>query len=183
MSRLAKLAYEDMSEEQKRVHDEILAGPRTTIVGPMNAWFRSPRLASLAQKLGAFCRFDSTLPQRLTELAILVVARHWTAQIEWSAHQPLAVAAGIDQAITQAIAEYGEPHFEKTDERILYGFCRELMEKKSVSEETYAAALGEFGEQTLVELVALLGYYTSVAMILNCFEELPDGTPPLEAPK
>jgi 4-carboxymuconolactone decarboxylase len=181
MSRIAKLSYEEMAEEQKRVHDEILAGPRTHIAGPMNAWFRSPQLASLAQKLGAFCRFQTTLPPRLSEFAILVVARHWTAQIEWWAHQPLAVKAGIEEAATRAIADHREPSFDKEDERILYAFAKELVEKKEVSDQNYATALEEFGEQTLVELVAVLGYYTSVAMILNCFQEMPDGEPPLKA--
>ncbi len=181
MSRIKKFTYEEMTDEQKLAHDDILSGPRTSIAGPMNAWFRSPKLAGLAQRLGAFCRFQTTLDPRLSELAILVVARHWTAQIEWYAHQPLALKAGIDEAATDAIANHAKPQFEKTDERILYGFAKELVEQKGVSDETYAGALGEFGEQTLVELVAILGYYTSVAMILNCFQEMPDGEPPLKA--
>ncbi len=180
MSRIAKLSYEEMTEDQKKAHDEILSGPRTSIAGPMNAWFRSPKLAGLAQRLGAFCRFETTLPPRLSELAILVVARHWTAQIEWYAHQPLAVKGGLDEAATQAIAEHRDPGFEKDDERILFAFAKELVEKKGVSDQTYATALDEFGEQTLVELIAILGYYTSVAMILNCFQEMPDGPPPLK---
>jgi len=180
MARLKSLTYEEMTDEQKRAHDEILSGPRTRIGGPMNAWFRNPELAGLAQRLGAFCRFQTSLPPKLSELAILIVSRDWTAEVEWSVHQPIAVEAGIDEAITEAIRKRQRPEFENRDEEVLYNFASELMANKSVSDDVYAATLAEFGEATVVELVAVLGYYTSVAMVLNAFGELPaDGSLPL----
>ncbi len=180
MARLKSLALEEMTGDQKRAHDEILKGPRTRIGGPMNAWFRNPELAGLSQRLGAFCRFNTSLPARLSELAILIVSREWTAEVEWWVHQPIAVKAGIDAAVTEAIAKRQRPQFDNRDEEVLYDFASELMQNKSISDETYAAALAEFGEVTVVELVAVLGYYTSVAMVLNAFGELPaDGSRPL----
>ena len=177
MARLKTLVYDEMTDPQKRAHDEILSGPRTRIGGPMNAWFRNPELAGLSQKLGAFCRFQTSLPARLSELAILIVSREWTAEVEWWVHQPIAVEAGIDEAVTEAIRKGERPKFENREEEVLYDFASELMGKKSVSEDTYAAALAEFGEVTVVELVAVLGYYTSVAMVLLAFDELPaDGS-------
>ena len=180
MARLKTLNYEEMPQAQKVAHDEILSGPRTRIGGPMNAWFRNPELAGLAQRLGAFCRFNTSLPLRLSELAILIVSRDWTAEVEWWAHQPIAVEAGIDEAVTESIRKGERPRFKNQDEEVLYDFASELLVNRSVSDEAYAAAFTEFGERTVVELVALLGYYTSVAMILNAFEETPpDGSRPL----
>ena len=180
MARLKTLNYEEMPQAQKVAHDEILSGPRTRIGGPMNAWFRNPELAGLAQRLGAFCRFNTSLPLRLSELAILIVSRDWTAEVEWWVHQPIAVEAGIDEAVTESIRKGERPRFKNLDEEVLYDFASELLVNRSVSDEAYAAAFTEFGERTVVELVALLGYYTSVAMILNAFEETPpDGSRPL----
>ena len=180
MSRLKNLAHEDMTAAQRRVRDDILAGPRGRVGGPMNAWFRSPELAGLSQKLGAFCRFGTSLEPRLSELAILIVARHWTAQVEWATHQPVAVRAGISEDVTEAIKEHRRPAFDRRDERVLYEFCTQLMEQKSVNGPTYAMALETFGERGLVELVAVVGYYTYVAMTLNSFQvPVQDGEPPL----
>ncbi len=173
MSRLANLSYDDMTPDQRRVHDDIIAGPRGRIGGPMNAWFRSPAYADLVQKLGAFCRYETTLGRRLTELTILIVARHWKAQVEWCVHKPLAIEAGVDPAAIDAIEAGRAPDFAQDDEAALHAFCRELIETRAVGDETYAAALAAFGEQTLVELIGLLGYYTSTAMILNAFQVPP----------
>jgi 4-carboxymuconolactone decarboxylase len=180
MARLAQLTLEEMTPEQRQVHDDIVAGPRGRVVGPMNAWFRSPKLCDRAQKLGAFCRFESSLPARIREFAILLVAREWTAQIEWWAHKPLALDSGLDPAIADAIEARRRPEFVNEDEEIVYDLFAELHESHAVSDASYARALDAFGEVLLVELIALFGYYTSVAMILNTFEELPsDGSRPL----
>ncbi len=171
MSRLTELAYDDMTAEQRQVYDDIRAGPRgNRIVGPMNAWFRSPELAQLNQRLGAFCRFNTSLGPRLSELVILTVARHWSAQVEWCAHKPLALKAGVAPEIVDAIEARRRPRFDKDDERAVYDLAMEVQETRRVSAATYAAALAQFGEARLVELVGVLGYYTSVAMVLNIFE-------------
>ncbi len=175
MSRLKELAYDEMTDAQRRVHDDILAGPRDRVAGPMNAWFRSPELADLCQRLGAFCRYGTSLGQRLTELAILTVARTWTAQVEWCAHKPLALAAGVKPAVIDAIEARRPPEFARSDEAAVHALAAELQERRAVGAATYARALAELGEQKLVELVGVLGYYTSVAMVLNAFEvPIPD---------
>ena len=109
MSRIEVLKYDQMTPEQQTLHNEILSGPRSRIGGPMNAWFRSPELGSLYQKVGAFCRYHTTLEPKLSELAIIIVARHWDQPVEWRAHQPLALEAGLDPEIAEAIENHEKP--------------------------------------------------------------------------
>lgn len=181
MPRLAQLSVDDMTPEQKKVRDEVVAGPRGQIVGPINAWLRSPALCDKAQKLGAFCRFESSIDARLREFVILIVARRWSAQIEWWAHHPLAMKAGLDPAIADAVMARRRPGFANRDEEIVYDFCNELLDTHQIGDATYQTMLDTFGEAMTVEFVALLGYYTSVAMILNTFQELPaDGSMPFK---
>jgi len=181
MPRLAQLSDADMTPEQKKVRDEVLAGPRGRIVGPINAWLRSPALCDRAQKLGAFCRFESSIDPRLREFVILIVARRWSAQIEWWAHHPLAIKAGLDTKITDAMMARQRPDFVNRDEEVVYDFCNELLDTHQIADATYETMTAEFGEAMTVEFVALLGYYTSVAMILNTFQELPgDGSLPFK---
>ena len=127
-------------------------------------------------------RFKSSLPARLNELAILVVARHWTAQYEWYAHRGLAMEAGLAPHIADAIAERKRPAGMKDDEAAVYDFCHELHEKKSVSDAAYANALNLFGEQGVIDLIGASGYYTLVSMVLNVDRHpLPEGVAPLPA--
>ncbi len=171
MSRLAELAYEDMTPDQRAVHDKILAGPRSRVGGPMNAWFRNPELAQHSQSLGAFCRYGTSLDPRLSELLILSVARHWSAQVEWRIHKPIALEAGLDGAIVDAIEARTRPIFDQDAEaETVYNLATEIQANGRVRDATYAEALSTIGEKKLVELVAILGYYTSVAMVLNVFE-------------
>ena len=179
MARLEKLDYDAMTPEQKQVSDDITAS-RGRIVGPFIPWLRSPVLADRSQKLGAYCRYESSLPPRLSELAILVVAREWTAQVEWFAHKPIALEAGTDLKIIDAIEARKRPEFKNRDEEAVYNFSTELLQNKEVSDVTYSLALEEFGEATVIDLVAILGYYNNVAMALKSFEILPpDGSTPL----
>lgn len=182
MSRLKELTYDEMSAEQQALHDEILAGPRTRIAGPMHGWFRSPELGSLIQKVGAYCRFHTTLAPKLSELAILVVARDWTQQVEWRAHKPIALKAGLDPAIADSIAAGERPTFSAADEEAVYDVAHEILSSKKLSDETYQRALDIFGENTLFELSAVISYYTSIAIQMNCFNvSVPGGDEPLLA--
>ena len=165
--RFATLGESDMSEAQKAVHAAIASGPRGGVRGPFNALLRSPELADRVQKLGEYLRFNSSLPARLNELAILVTARHWTAQYEWYAHQILAVKAGLDPAVAADIARGVRPAKLQADEALVYDFCTELHRDKTVSDATYAAALNAFGERGVVDLLGVSGYYTLVSMVLN----------------
>jgi len=159
-----------MSPEQQALYDDILSGPRESIVGPMQGWFRSPELGSLMQKLGAYCRYYTTVPARLSELTILTVAHHWRQSVEWTEHKDTAIDKGISRSIVDAIARGETPDFEQADEEIVYRLTSEITETRRLSEATFQQALDRFGEQTLFELTAIIGYYTSLAVQMNCFE-------------
>ena len=179
MSRLGKLDPDNLTPEQRRIHDEIVSGPRGSIGGPFAPWLRSPTLADRAQKLGEFCRFNTSLPKRLSELAILVTARYWTAQFEWYAHEPMARDGGLAQPIIDAIRERLPPPGMKDDERAVYDFCMEAYALHRVTDATYARAVDVLGEQAVVELVGVIGYYCLVSLTLNVFQVgLPDGEKP-----
>jgi 4-carboxymuconolactone decarboxylase len=182
MSRFKQLDPSEMTDEQRKAYDGIVSGPRGGARGPFNALLRSPDLADRVQRVGEYVRFKSSLPARLNELAILVVARHWTAQYEWYAHRKLALAAGLDPKIADDIARGARPAAMKEDEAAVYDFCKELHETKAVSDATYAAALARFGERGVIDLVGASGYYTMVSMILNVDRHpLPEGVTPLPA--
>ena len=180
MTRFKPLDKSEMTDAQRKAHEAIVSGPRGGARGPFNALLRSPDLADRVQRVGEYVRFNSSLPARLNELAILVVARYWSAQYEWYAHRELAMKAGLDPKIADAIALRKRPADMKEDEAAVYDFCTELHEKKSVSDAAYAAALKLFGEQGIVDLIGASGYYTLVSMILNVDQHpLPEGVTPL----
>jgi 4-carboxymuconolactone decarboxylase len=178
--RFKPLEKSDMSDAQARAYEAIISGPRGGARGPFNALLRSPDLADRIQRVGEYVRFKSSLPGRLNELAILIVARHWTAQYEWYAHRKLALEAGLDPKIADAIAAGKRPAGMKGDEAAVYDFCTELHKTKSVSDATYATALEAFGEAGLIDLIGASGYYTLVSMVLNVDRHpLPEGVAPL----
>jgi 4-carboxymuconolactone decarboxylase len=183
MPRLGEIDRARLSEEQRRVADQIQSGPRGGLRGPFWPWLRSPELADRAQKLGEFVRFNSTLPPRLFELAVLVTAQHWKAQFEWYAHATLARKAGLGEDVIVALQAGAQPNFAALDEAAVYDFAVELYARKRVGDAVYAAALTHLGEQGVVELVGILGYYALVSMTLNVFGmEVPDGAPPFREP-
>ena len=182
-SRFSPLNAGNMTPEQKRVADSIQSGPRGGLRGPFNALLRSPDLADRVQKVGEYIRFRSSIPERLNELAILIVARKWSAQFEWYAHHQFAMKAGLDPAITAAIAQGRRPGSMRDDEKVVYDFCTELLETTQLTDVTYAATVKLFGEQGVIDLIGALGYYSTVSMILNTDRyPLPEGVePPLKA--
>ncbi|MDR6409370.1 carboxymuconolactone decarboxylase family protein [Paraburkholderia terricola] len=153
--RLPHFESSDATPEQKAVLDEILSGPRGNLNGPFLGWIHSPELAQQAQRLGAFCRYRTGLPLRLSELAILVTAARWRAQAEWTIHHPIALQAGVAEA--------------DADDALIHDFASELYDTQRVSDATYAKAVERFGHQVVINLVGLLGYYALVAMTLNVF--------------
>ncbi len=174
--RFRPLAETEMSEAQREVYKDIASGPRGGVRGPFNALLRSPELADRAQKLGEWVRYRSSLPDRLKELAILVTARHWSAQYEWHAHHAHALKAGLAPRLAEELAAGKRPSGMKDDEAAVHDFCRELHEKKSVSDSVYAAVVQHFGERGAVDLIGVIGYYTLVSMVLNVERHpLPDG--------
>jgi len=177
MSRLNTLDPDDLSEQQLSIYREILASRGGRIDGPFLPWLHSPILADRAQKLGAFCRFGTSLPARLSELAILFTARWWRADVEWHIHAPIAAEAGVSPTVIEALRAGEQPLFEQADEALLNEFTKELYEQRRVGDATYREAVALLGEQAVVELVGLLGYYALVAMTLNVFEvKTPDMT-------
>ena len=180
--RFPPLAPEAMTPAQRAAADAIRSGPRGGLRGPFQAWLRSPELANRLQRVGEFVRFSSSVPARLNELAILITARAWDAQFEWWAHHRLALEAGLDPQIAADIAEGRRPASMRPDETVVYDFCTELRTTRRVSDATLAAAQGLLGEQGVIELIGVSGYYDVVSMTLNVAEvALPDGVePPLK---
>ena len=177
MSRLPDLPREAMSDEQGRIHDEIVSGPRGRIQGPLKIWLNSPGLADVAQKLGAYMRFGSRLAPHLSELAIIVTGAHYKAEYEWYAHVRFAHDAGIPETVTEAIRMGETPDLPDPEQRIVYKVAVELTRDHGVSDATYAEAVEVLGLPALVDLIALVGYYGIVSLTLNSFEiPTPDGS-------
>lgn len=166
--RFKTLSEAEMTPEQRKLVQAIISGPRKQMRGgPFQAFLRSPELGDIVQQFGAHVRFRSIFPDALKELAILVTARHWTAQYEWQAHRRMAVEAGLNPAIPEAIAEGREPPGLSADERAVYDFARELVRTAEVSDKNFDAVKERWGERGVVELILTIGYYTTVSMILN----------------
>jgi 4-carboxymuconolactone decarboxylase len=178
MPRIKIRERKEMTEEQKRIYDATAAGKRGGVPAPLAVWLESPVLAERAQRLGEFARYETSLSGKLSELAILVVARHWTSQFEWSVHKEEALKAGIALTVIENIANRREPYFESETEHAVYEFSVALNETHSVPEALYLRTVDAVGERGVVELVGILGYYTLISMTLNTFEiEPPDGRP------
>ena len=177
--RVRDLTREQMNEAQRRVADEAASGKRGRVPAPLRAWIHSPEFGARAQRLGEFLRYDTVLGPQLSELAILVTARFWTSHYEWYAHKREALKAGVDPAVIAAIGARRMPALTDTKARAVYDYAVALHETHLVPEPVHSAALRELGEDGLVELVGLLGYYTLVSMTLNAFEiGLPEGEMP-----
>ncbi|MGO9430040.1 carboxymuconolactone decarboxylase family protein [Rhodoblastus sp.] len=174
--RLRDLTPEEMTVAQRKVADEAAAGKRGRIPAPLRAWLYSPELGARAQRLGEFARYDTILGPRLSELAILITARIWTSHYEWYAHKREALKAGLDPDIIAAIAKRESPVLSDGKDQLVYDYVTALQRDHLVSDALHARAVDHLGEQGVVELVGLMGYYTLVAMTLNAFEiGLPDG--------
>jgi len=169
---------DEMTEAQRDVYDKIVSGPRGTLVGPLRAAMHNPALADRWQAFGQVLRFETCLPKNLNELAILVVARHWNSELEWTIHAGDARRAGVDDAIIDAIRTGEVPGFSSEEEREIYEFSRELLENGRVGDSIYGSVRGRWGALGVVELTALVGYYSMVAMTLNAHGiPLPDHIP------
>lgn len=177
MKRLQPPDLDNLSPEQKDVADAIIAGPRKAVVGPLRVWLHRPELARHAQRLGQYCRYDTSLPPILSELAILVTARAWSSEFEWSAHKAIALEAGLSPDVVDAIRRRAPPPFEDDRQRAVYAFAWELHSARKVSEPVYKAAVAALGADAVVDLTGILGYYTLVSMTLNVFEVPGEGPP------
>jgi 4-carboxymuconolactone decarboxylase len=156
-----------MNEAQRNAVRALAAGPRGGVKGPFIAMLRSPELMDRLQKVGEYLRFQSALPVRISEFMVLVVARQWTQQFEWFVHVPLALDAGIKPETIAGLADGRRPETMAADEEIAYDFCNELVQSKGVVETTYRRAVQQFGEQGVIDMLGLLGYFTTVSMVMN----------------
>ncbi|HYF20579.1 MAG TPA: carboxymuconolactone decarboxylase family protein [Ramlibacter sp.] len=170
---------EAMSPQQRAVLDSIVSGPRGRIQGPLRAALHNAELAEKWSALGALLRYRTSLPPRLSEIAILVTGRHCRSPFEWYAHRIEGEKAGLEAHLLDAMAAQQEPAFTSEDDRVVWRYAVELNRHHSVSAATHQAVLSRFGVNAVVELTALVGYYTMVAMTLNCHEvPLPEGVAP-----
>jgi 4-carboxymuconolactone decarboxylase len=177
--RFRPLSYDEMTPAQKTMIDHLFAGPRGGANGPFNVLLRSPEMGDLAQQFGAATRFKTSIPSKLNELAIIITARYWTSQYEWQAHHRAALQAGLSPAIADAIAQGKRPSGMQKDEEAVYNFCTELLNTKQVGDATFSAAKESVGERGVVDLIAVMGWYNMVSMLLNTDRyPVPDGTQP-----
>lgn len=181
--RFPTLKPDEMTPAQRKVAEAIVAGPRKSMGGPFNTWLRSPELADKLQQVGEHLRFHSSVPPKLNEFAILITARAWDADYEWSAHYPLALKAGLERSVADDLASGRRPRAMLPDEAAVYEFVTELRRTRRVSDPTYAAAHKVLGDQGIVDLIALSGYYDLVSMTLNTAQvKAPTDGPQLPPP-
>lgn len=174
--RLPDLALADMTPAQRAVHDAITSGPRGQVAGPLRVWLYSPEMAQKAQALGQYARYDSVLPNDMSELIILVTARYWSSGFEWAHHVPIALAAGLPRDVVDAIGMARRPVLPPRM-RAAYDMAAELHRDRQVSDAVFDAAQEVLGTQGCVDLVAICGYYTLISMSINAFQ-VPDGPGP-----
>ena len=179
--RLPVLAEDKLTPAQRALMDSIRSGPRgggTQVRGPFAVYLHAPVYGELVQKLGGHCRFNTTVPPRLSEFAILVTAKIWRAQYEWHAHAVHAERAGVKPQTIRDLKAGREPKSAPKDERAIYDFIKELYSSKRVSDRNYKRVQALLGDAGIVEFVGILGYYVLVAMTLDVFQmSVPEGEP------
>src|SRR5258705_2562704 len=182
-NRIPPIPAEKLTPAQKKVIELVTAPPRGPIgsTGPFIPLLRSPELMSRLQAVGGYLRFNSTLPQKLVNMIALLTSRHYTQQYEWDGNYPLSLKSGLSADIANAIGDGRRPESIAGDEELVYNFVTELLQNKSVSDPTYARLVGKFGEQGVVDAAAIVGYYSTLAMVMNVARS--PGQPDSKAPK
>jgi 4-carboxymuconolactone decarboxylase len=181
--RLPPIPPEKLTEAQKKAVAEFAAARKVDPSGPFIPMLRSPEVMNRARAMGDYLRYNSVLPPRLSEFAILITARRWTQNYEWDAHASLAAKGGLASEIISALADGRRPDRMADDEDVLYRLCTELQENQSVSDSTYARGVAAFGEQGVIDIVGISGYYTLLAMVLNTSRTpVPEGHMPALKP-
>jgi len=170
MTRIKDWKVDDLTNEQKEIHDAIINGPRGHVVGPLRIWLYNPVLARSAQTVGAYARYGTSLPQALSELAILTTGRVWSSEFEWEHHAPLAIEGGIDPKHVDTISLGKRPLFEKPEEQAVFDFAAEANILKNVSDITYKKLVDILGESAAIDIVGICGYYSLISMTLNVFK-------------
>ena len=165
--RLAPLAAAALTEDQREAAAEFREGRGYAVHGPFAVMLRSPEVMLRAKAMGDYLRFRNVLPKRVSEMAILITAREWTQQFEWTYHYRYAMEAGLAREVADAIGEGRRPPGMAEDEAAAYEFTIELHRHKGVSDATYAHARALFGERGIIDLTGICGYYSLLAMMMN----------------
>ncbi|HEY8609058.1 MAG TPA: carboxymuconolactone decarboxylase family protein [Noviherbaspirillum sp.] len=173
--RMPALPPEAMDEAQRAAAQALIDGPRGAVFGPFIPLLRSPELMNRLQKVGEYLRYQSALDTRVNEFVMLIVSRQWTQQFEWCMHYPLALKAGVAQPVLDALAEGRRPPGMAADEEVAWEVCDELQRMHGLSDVTYGRAVECFGERGLLDLLGLVGYFTTVSMVMNVAR-----TPPMK---
>lgn len=174
MARIEDIDTEKLTPHQREVYGAI-ARSRGQVGGPLRVWVNSPELAARAQELGAFCRYHSSLPPKLSEVAILIMGAHWKASYEWNSHAPIAAKAGVPADVIEAIRTGRRPHFADPAQEAVYEFATELLVNRRVSDKAYARARACLGDVGVVDLTGIMGYYTLISMTCVAFDVEPGG--------
>lgn len=177
--RFPQLTLDQLTPAQRPVGEKIMKVSSVGLAGPYNPMIRSPEMAQRMYDLLDYLRWHTSVPTRLNEFAILIQGRLWRSQVEWYAHYPLAIKAGLSEQVAADLKANKRPEGMKADEAAVYDFCMELSTKQAVSDETFARAKQVLGDQGVVDLTALTGTYVTVAMLLSMAEE---GVPPGKEP-
>jgi 4-carboxymuconolactone decarboxylase len=176
--RMPLIPADKLTDVQKKAMEEVIAGPRGTFVGPFVPLLRSPDFMSRLQKVGEYLRYNTKLGANISEFVILIAARQWTQQFEWDSHDKLALKAGVKPEIIAAVAEARRPAGMTDDEEMAHDFCIELHHNRCVSDASSARIVKRFGEQGVIDMIALCGYYTLLGMVMNVARTpLPGGKP------
>ncbi len=179
MKRFRQLVLEELTPEQRPLGEAILKVSSIGLAGPYNPLLRSPKLGQLMYDLLFYLRWNSSLPNRLTEMAILMIGRQWTSNVEWYAHEPIARKAGLSEEIISSLKANRRPSSMQPDEDALYDFVSELFNTYKVTDATFARAKAQFSEQQVVDLTATAGTYVTIAALLSMAEEsVPTGREP-----
>lgn len=170
MTRIKDWTVENLTEEQKEIHDTIVSGPRGHVVGPLRIWLNNPGLARSAQTVGEYARYGTSLPKGLSELAIITTGRVWSSAFEWEHHAPLAIEGGIDLEHVNIISMGQRPNFTKAEEEAVFDFAAEANILKNVSDNTYNNLVNTLDETAAIDIVGICGYYSLISMTLNVFK-------------
>jgi 4-carboxymuconolactone decarboxylase len=170
MTRIKDWKVEDLTSEQKEIHDAIINGPRGHVVGPLRVWLNNPGLARSAQTVGAYARYGTCLSKGLSELAIIVTGRVWSSAFEWEHHAPHAIEGGIDPKHVETISLGKKPIFENSEQNAVFDFAAEANILKNVSDKTYKRLVDLLGENAAIDIVGICGYYSLISMTLNVFK-------------
>jgi 4-carboxymuconolactone decarboxylase len=181
--RLPPLAPSTWSAAQRECAEEIIRGPRGALIEPFVPLLRSPELCTHVQRTGEYLRYRSAIGLRLSELAILVTACHWVQQVEWSIHAPIALREGISPQVVQALAEGRRPDYARADEALVHDFTQQCLRERRVRDETWAAAAQALGEQGVVDLLGIVGYYTMLSVVMNGAQTPPPPDRPMRLPE